>query len=131
MNKTSKDDLPYFHETPVDEELLAKFDIIKKLGARFGKVYINVKDSNLTIETTDKTNSQANGAEEPLADGIEENDLSMLFEYKNFVNLVSVLELADEKEFKIKFAYVNDGGLMHITSTDSTEQYFLLSKEDI
>jgi hypothetical protein len=135
LNKQSKDDFPYFHEIKVTEELLlGDFEKIKKIGTRFGKIYISVENGNLSIETTDKNNAFSNGTKVKLASGIEIDDLSICYDFKNFVALTTVIEAAqeiDEKEFVLKFAYIEEreGGMIHAVASDDSEQYFLLNRE--
>lgn len=133
LHKTSKEDFPYFHELEVTDDLLTNFEPIKKIGPRYGKIYINVKNGVLSIETCDKMNAFSDGHNEPLATDVGINDLSICFDFKNFINLMTVIESVREegKDFDIKFAYMKEreGGMIHAVSKDESEQYFLLNRE--
>ncbi len=134
LHKTSKEDFDYFHKLEVTvDPLSVRFEGIKKIGTRFGKVYINVKDKKLWLETTDKMNAFSNPAKTELADNVDIEDLSICFDFRNFVNLTSVIEAGkkEEKVFDMKFAYIKEreGGMIHVTSRDGSEQYFLLNRE--
>lgn len=136
LYKSPKDDFDYFATIDIDNAMFKIFDKIKVIGSRFGKIYITVKDGDLLIETTDKTNNFSPQLVcEKLLEGLEVLDLTLCFDYKNFVNLIKILEDETSKDggktFKMSFAYIADteGGLLHATSQDTTEQYMLLNRE--
>ena len=95
-----KQDVDWFFEIDVDEEFMKRFDKIKKIGARFGKVYLDVKDKKVFLETADKDNQHSNGLKFHL-DDIDRDDLSLCFSFKDMVNLMNVIDI--EKKFKAKF----------------------------
>ncbi len=135
LKRSFKDDFPYFWETPITDELLSvTFDAIKKGGAQYGKFYVVVKDNDLYIEAADKSNSKADKTTRLLKTDVGIKDISICFELKNFIALASVIELSKEtdgKDFIMKFAYIEEreGGMIHVLSSDNTEQYFLLNRE--
>lgn len=134
LHKTSKEDFPYFHWIEVTDDLINHFEPIKKIGPRFGKIYINVKNGVLSIETCDRLNAFSDGHDEPLAKNIDIEDLSICFDFKNFMSLMTVVENVreyEEKSFKMGFAYIREreGGMIHTISKDESEQYFLLNRE--
>ena len=143
LYKSPKDDFSYFTSIGIDYDLLKIFDKIKRIAARFGKLYITVKTGNLFIEVTDKTNRFAPTTDfQRIAEGVEADDLTLCYDFKNFVNLTRIVEdeMAKEngKTFKMSFAYIpeTDGGLIHVVSQDAnvmsetpaTEQYMLLNR---
>lgn len=120
-----KQDVDWFFEFSADDDFMKKFDKIKKIGARFGKVYLDVKDNKVYLETADKSNQHSNGLRFHL-DDIEKNDLSICFSYKDMVNLVNVLTV--DKDFKAKFTYSEEQelGMVYVYAADMTEKYSLL-----
>jgi len=120
-----KQDVDWFFEFAIDDDFMSKFDKIKKIGARFGKVYLDVKDGKVFFETMDKSNQHSNGLQYELAE-IEKNDLSICFSYKDMVNLMNVLTV--EKDFKAKFTYSEEQelGMTYVYAADMTEKYSLL-----
>ncbi len=120
-----KQDVDWFFEMNIDEEFMKKFEKIKKIGARFGKVYLNVIEKKVVMETADKSNAHSNGLRFDL-DDIDKDDLSICFSYKDMVNLMNVLTL--EKNFKAKFTYSEEQelGMVYVYAEDMTEKYSLL-----
>ena len=120
-----KQDVDWFFEIEIDEDFMKKFEKIKKIGARFGKVYLNVKDKKVYLETADKSNQHSNGLRFHL-DDIDKDDLSICFSYKDMVNLMNVLEI--DKKFKAKFTYSEEQelGMTYVYADDMTEKYSLL-----
>lgn len=136
LYKSPKDDFSYFATLDINNDILKVFDKIKIIAARFGKIYITVEDGNLLIETTDKTNNFSPELRcEKLLENVEAPNLTLCFEFKNFMNLTKIVteEMAKDggKTFKMSFAYIEEteGGLIHVISADSTEQYLLLNRE--
>lgn len=114
--------IEYFIDIDMDDEFFNKFKKIKKIGNRFGKIYITVSKNELYIETTDKTNAFSNGMNFKICD-IENEDLSLCFDYVPFSNMMSVIDFG----FKAKLASVDDGGLIYMKKEDGSENYFLMS----
>ena len=136
LYKSPKDDFDYFATIDIDNNLFKIFNKVKIIGSRFGKIYITVKSGDLLIETTDKTNNFSPELRcQKLLTGIEADDLTLCFEFKNFVNLTKLIEEEMSKDggktFKMSFAYIaeTEGGLIHVASQDGTEQYMLLNRE--
>lgn len=135
LKKSLQDDFPYFYEMDITEDLLENdFDNIIKVGASYGKLYIVVKDGNLKIETTDRNNKHEDVGRANLTDNVDIKDLDICFDMKNFIALTNIIKLSknvDKKDFKMKFAYIEEreGGMIHVLSTDKSEQYFLLNRE--
>jgi len=124
-----KTDLDWFFEFDVDENFKNNFNKIKKIGGRFGKVYFEVKDNNISIETCDKTNQYSNGLSFILDEAIGSDNLLLCFDYKDIVNLMAVIN--SREDFKISLTYKEEQelGMLYAKSTDESEKYFLLSKE--
>ncbi len=124
----SAKEIDSFLEIELDEDFYRSYMKIKKIGAKFGKVYFTVKDKKFYIETLDKSNSFSNGVSIQL-DEANENDLTMLFDFKNFVNLMTVIDV----NFKFKFSYLSEQemGMLSAISNDDSEKYYLMSQEEI
>lgn len=121
--------LNYFVDLSIDDDFYEKYKKIKKIGNRFGKVYWTVKDNQLLLETTDKINTYSNGVNYNI-DKVDSSDLTLCFDYMNFVNMMSVIE--DEySNFKMKIAYIeeSEGGVIYALNGDK-EQYFLMSQTE-
>lgn len=125
---TMKTDLDWFFEFDVDEAFKENFKKIKKIGARFGNVYFEVKEGKVIIETSDKTNQYSNGLRFTMGNA-ESQDLVLCFDYKNMVNLMTVLE--EREDFSISLVYKEEQelGMLYAKSENELEKYFLLSRE--
>jgi hypothetical protein len=119
---------PVFHSLTLNGEFFAIFNKIKKIGSRFGKIYFGVDKGNFYIETADKTNKFSNGFRVDL-DDIKYQDMSMCFDYRNMVNLMSVVEGED---FTIEYFYVADKnlGMLRVFNKDNSENYYAMSKKE-
>ena len=120
-----KNEIKFFTSLNVDDGFMLNYKKIQKIGSRFGKVYFVIEDNKLYIESTDKTNSYSNSVKFFIADVKHEN-LELCFKYKNFVNLMSLINV---DEFDIKLSYVKDKklGLIGLFKKDESERYFLMS----
>lgn len=123
-----KEDVDWFFEMEINDEFMKQFDKIKKLGARFGKIYLYIEDKHVYLETADRTNPYSNGLKFELAT-TERNNLVLSFAYKDMVNLMSIIETT--KNFKAKFQYMEEQslGMMYVFAEDLSEKYCLLSQE--
>lgn len=121
-----KQNLEYFYTFELSDDFVKDFQKIKKIGNRFGKVYFTVEDNKFYIETGDKTSSAENNLRFELAD-VKCDDLTLLFDYKNVVNLFSVID--SNSEYKISFSYVKEQklGMLFLERNDSSEKYYLMS----
>ena len=122
-----RDDIEYFKEIDVDETFIQTFNKIKKIAPKFGKIYFNVKDKVLSIETTDKRNNFSNGISFDI-DDVEYDNISILFDYKSVASVMGILG----EGFIARFAYVpeQEMGMIYFTNEDGTEKYYLMSKQD-
>ena len=122
-------DVDSFLEMDLDDNFYNSYLKIKKVGSKFGKVYFTVKNGGFYIETLDKSNTFSNGVSFLLDNQVEEQDLTMLFNFKNFVNLMTVIDV----NFKFKFAYLKEQemGMLSVVSSDESEKYYLMSQEEI
>lgn len=123
------DNVEWFYEKEIDEDFMKYFGKIKKVGTRFQKVYFEVKDNEMFIETSDKTNEFSNGIRFNI-NNVKYKDLVLSFDYKDVVNVMKVIE-NNYENFLIKFAYKEeqDLGALFINSSDNSEQYCLFSRE--
>ncbi len=135
LSRAKREGIEYFSVMPVDDELMKLFSWVKRIGILHPNVYIEVKDGNISIESSDKNNTYGNGFHFPIMSGIEIHDLTIAFTYANFVHLYNVIvdELSkgeDAKELKFGCAFFDQdqgSGMIHVTAADQSEQYFLLS----
>lgn len=123
-----REDIEYFKETSIDDDFISDFNKIKKIGAKFGKIYFGVSNNMLYIETCDKQNRFSNGLKIDICE-VEYDDMSMCYDFKNVVNALSLI---DSDDFIIKFAYVTEQelGMVALIKSDESEKYFLMSKTD-
>jgi len=123
-----KENVDWFFEMEINNEFMNQFDKIKKIGSRFGKVYLIIDDKRVYMETADKTNPYSNGLKFELAN-IDRQDLMLSFSYKDIVNLMGIIDIS--KNFKAKFQYMEDQslGMMYVFAGDDSEKYCLLSQE--
>ena len=128
-SESIRSDVEWFYEKELDEDFIEHFKKIKKIGTRFQKIYFEVKDNKLFIETSDKSNEFSNGLRFNI-DEVNRENLVLSFDYKDVVNIMAVIENSFEN-FSIKFAYreEQDLGIMFIKSFDDSEQYCLFSRE--
>jgi hypothetical protein len=68
---TPLESINYFLETQIDENFVEAFKKIRKVGTKFGRVYLNVEENTLSIEATDKRNTVSNTLKFDLLDDIE------------------------------------------------------------
>jgi hypothetical protein len=120
----------YFTEFDLTDDFMKQFAMIKKIGPGFGKIYFSVEGNKLIMETTDKTNMYAGGLKFELHD-ITEPDLSMCFDYRNFINVMSSIG-EDYEAFKMSLTFVRDAGLgmTYLSKDDGSEKYYLMSTND-
>jgi hypothetical protein len=121
----------FLAEFQLTDEFIHQFNMIKKIGMRFGKVYFSVSNKKFLMETTDKTNRFSNGLRFDLFD-LNKDDLNLCFDYKNFVNVMAAID--DDYEsftFHLIFKEENDLGMIFFNKIDDSEHYFLMSKQDI
>lgn len=123
-----KNDIDYFTTLAIDAEFMLNYKKIQKVGSRFGKVYFVIQDNKLYMESTDKTNSYSNSVKFYIAD-VKYQDLELCFKYKNFVNLMSLIDVG---EFELSLCYVKDKkmGLIGVFKKDLSERYLLMSTMD-
>lgn len=123
-----KKDANWFFETDIDENFIGAYDKIKKIGAKFGRVYFEIINNKFVIETADKTNEFSNGLKIILSDAKNIDNISLSFVFVDLTNIMKVITESD-KEFKIKFTYneKQELGLLYIYSIDQSEKYCLFS----
>jgi len=123
-------EMEYFLTLTIDENFLNAYKKIKKIGGKFGKIYFSVEDNVFYMETTDKTNQFSNGLRFKLVD-IEKENISMFFDFKNFMNMMEVIN-GDAGEFELNFTWVpeQEKGAIKACKADGSEIYFLMSREE-
>lgn len=125
---TMKTDLDWFFEFDINAEFKNNFKKIKKIGARFGNVYFEVKEGNVIIETSDKTNQYSNGLRFNIGQS-RSSDLVLCFDYKDMVNLMTVLDEREDFSMSLVYKEEQELGMLYAKNLDERERYFLLSKE--
>jgi hypothetical protein len=112
----------------VDDDFVNAFMKIKKIGSKFGDVYFNVEKNVFNIETTDRTNRFSNGLKLDLVDIKDVDDLSLRFDYKNFLDLMAVVN-GNADEFQMSFSYMRkqDMGIL-LAEKEDEEKYYLMSR---
>lgn len=125
-------DVDWFFDIVIDQDLIDRFEKIKKIGSKFGKVYFVVDNNRLFIETADRANRYSNGVKFKLAD-IEKEDMSLAYVYQDVCNFFHCIEMDLEKGFTLKVAYDNEQGLgcVYAFSQESNEKYALISRENL
>lgn len=118
-----------FLEMNIDEDFYRSYLKIKKIGSKFGKVYFTVKNKKFYIETMDKGNSFSNGLSLEIINSVNEDDLTMFFDFKNFISLMTIIDV----NFKFKFSYLKEQemGMLSVISNEEDEKYYLMSQEEI
>lgn len=127
---SSPRELDFFLSIQLDDNFIEIYKKLKKVGNRFGKVYFSVEDNRFFIETTDKTNQFSNGLKFELTE-IEKDNLSMFFDFKNFVNVLEVIN-GDAADFTLNFAWIEEQekGALIAKKNDDSEIYFLMSRQE-
>jgi hypothetical protein len=122
----------WFFDMKINKELIEKFDKIKKIGSRFGKVYFDINSKRLFLETADKTNRYSNGVKFKLAD-IDVEDRSLAYVYNDMVNFFHCIEMDIDKDFTLKISYDEEQklGCIYAYSDDGNEKYSLISRENL
>lgn len=128
--RTAKE-MTYFISLPVNAEFYAIFDAHKKIAPYYGKIYFGVQNGKFFIESTDRTNSGINRMTDNICN-VETDNMVMCFEFRNFLNLITVIEEANvnNKQFDLNFTYSkkDDRGLIYAVSKDNSERYFIVSR---
>jgi len=123
-------DEDWLTEMKIGVDFVTMFNKIKKVGARFSKVYFTSKDGVFYIETTDKSNEFSNGLSFDLME-VDIPDVTLCFTFKDIVNLMNTIDYNYEN-FNFKFSYIEaqDRGMLYAYNTDKSENYCLLSTGD-
>jgi hypothetical protein len=134
-----KKDVEPFITLDIDDIFIDAYVKIKKIGpvSKFNNVYFNVENNKFTVESCDRSNRYSNSLKMDLITKISKKksdapkNLSMCFDFKNFVNLMTVIN-GDVDEFKINFTYIDDQelGVMYAVKNDNSEKYILMSSSD-
>lgn len=128
----SSDNLSFFYDNTITDDFISKFNDIKKIAFKFGKVYFIVKDGKLYIEATDKLNSFSNGVKIEFEDIDDSNlDFYMCFDFKNLNYIVSAFENEND-DFLLKCTYnqQHEAGMILFQNKNGSEKYFLTSKSE-
>lgn len=130
----------YFLKNEINKAWLLKLKKIRKGGAQYNKVYMRVHDNIFYFDTGDYTNTGFIGPITVPVMNLPESyrDLCICFDYKNFSNMMEILddnfEKEEPKKMFINFIYMEldeekPNGLIHIATEDETENYYLLNRQ--
>jgi len=117
-------------EMEITQGFMDTFSLIKKVAGGFGKVYFTVEDGVVSLESTDKTNTFANGMK--MSVGTTEYDnVSVCFDFKSINNVITLLN-GDATNFSVRVGYIpqSAGGVASFIKNDASEKYFLLSMRE-
>ena len=121
------------HNIKLTEDFVDSFKKIKKVGSKFDNIYFTIEDNVMYLESTDKKNKYSNGLKTLIDEGVKHKDVSIAFNYKNFLNLISVIS-NDIDSFTMDIYYMEKqkAGLLKVTNGEE-EMYVLMSiiSEDI
>ena len=119
--------LEYFTDLRLNEDVTRLFNKASKIASVFDKIYFTVSKNTFFMEATDKNNRFSNGVKFEMGP-VKSPDLTLLFDYKKFKSILSVLNGASA-EFTANFAFVEeqDAGMVTFLKDDGSEQYFLMS----
>lgn len=125
-------DVDWLFTIKIDNDIIREFEKIKKIGSRFGKIYVDVSDNKIFINTTDKTNRYSNDVKFQLAE-IEMRDLSLSYIYNDMVNFFHCIEMDIDKNFTMKVSFDDDQGLgcVYAFSENNEEKYALISRQNL
>ena len=117
-------------EFVITQDFVDTFNLVKKVAGGFGKIYFTIEDGIVNIETTDKTNTFANGMKMVIG-STEYNDVSVCFDFKSINNVMTLLN-GDATEFTIRLGYIPSsmGGAASFIKSDGSEKYYLLSMRE-
>ncbi len=123
-------ELNYFHSIVVTPEMHYGFKPIKAIAPTYGKIYFTVENSNLYLETGDKTNVYTDNYKLPLANDVGVDDLTVCFDFSNFNSMMNVMAAEENKKYNINFAWENEDerGMMYIHTDETDENYYLFSR---
>lgn len=118
------------YEFDITPEFVDIFNLVKKVAGGFGKVYFNVEDGEVSIESTDKTNSFSNGMKMAFGQ-CDYEDVSICFDFKTFNNVMTLIN-GDATDFKFRIGYIpeSSGGMASFIKNDDSEKYFVLSMRE-
>jgi hypothetical protein len=121
---------PYFTDLVIDEEVLDIFNKLRKVAARFKKVYFSVKNGKFFVEATDKLNRFSNGVKFQIGE-TDAEDLEMVFDFKNFNSVLSLIG-EESNQFKASFSWLKDqnAGMVVFKNNEESEKYYLMSRID-
>lgn len=120
----------WFFNEPLDETLMEKFNKIKKIAGKFGKIYFSVKDKCLYIEATDKQNSFSNSMKFDLGT-VELEDFDLCFDFNN-INAFLTLISHNYDTFSVNLHITDNkkGGMLLFKNNDDSEYYYFVSKNE-
>jgi len=120
----------WFFEQEIDDEMMDKFNKIKKIAGKFGKIYFTIKDKILSVEATDKQTKFANSMKFELGK-VDKKDISLCFNFSNINALLSLIKNSySDFKFKIHITENEKGGMVLFKRKDASENYYFVSKNE-
>jgi hypothetical protein len=120
----------WFFKQNIDDDLMDKFNKIKKIAGKFGKIYFSVKNKILSIEATDKQTKFANSMKFELGK-VDKKDISLCFNFNNINALLTLIKTSySDFEFKIHITENEKGGMILFKQKDGSENYYFVSKNE-
>jgi len=120
----------WFFDEKLDESLMEKFNKIKKIAGKFGKIYFSIKDKRLFVEATDKQNTYSNSMKFDLGE-VKQEDFDLCFDFNN-INAFLTLISHNFQDFEVKLHITENkkGGMLLFKNTDGSECYYFVSKNE-
>lgn len=120
----------WFFDQKLDDDLMVKFNKIKKIAGKFGKIYLICEDKKLYLEATDRQNKFANSMKYELGP-VNEKDFELCFNFNN-INALLTLIKNNYTDFEVKFHYRDDGkgGMILFKHILDSEYYYFVSKNE-
>jgi len=117
----------WFFNEKINDDIINKFNKIKKIAGKFGKIYFTIEDNKLYIETTDKTNTFANSMKFEIGD-VDYKNLTLCFDFKNVNALLSLISKTyDNYIIKLHITEDEEGGMLKFEKTDGSENFYFVS----
>jgi hypothetical protein len=117
-------------EFDITQEFVDTFNLVKKVAGGFGKIYFSVDNGEVSIESTDKTNSFSNGMKMAIGQS-DYGDVSVCFDFKTINNVMTLIN-GDATDFRFRIGYIpqSNGGMSSFVKNDDSEKYFVLSMRE-
>lgn len=115
----------------ISQDFVDTYNLVKKVASGFKKIYFNVEDGEVSVESTDKTNTYSNGMKMQVGTSEYEGSVSVCFDYKTFNNVMTLLN-GDAEDFQFRIGYIeqSQGGMASFIRKDESEKYFIMTSRE-